>query len=151
MNQPLNIQPGQVTYSEQPEQTTPPGDINPTTSTPGLDFPNQYPQIDITFDKPTTITVVYIPTNRPNEPTNVEGFVFAFRYPNGTESEAFYSQVPSESTTTTPSPSSNGIVPPSSGSPQVSLPTDFEVPAGTVLLLGITSTTDNSAPQNVSL
>ena len=151
MNQPLNIQPEQVTYDQQPEETSPPGDINPTSSTPGIDFPSPYPKISITFNEPTTTTLIYIPTDRPNEPSNVQLFVVTFKYPDGTESETFTSQIPSETTgTTTPSTVVNGIVSPSSTSPQVDLPSNFEIPSGTVLVLRIIATTDADAPKNVS-
>jgi len=151
MNQPLDIQPGQVSYNQQPEETSPAADINPTSSTPGIDFPSPYPQISITFDEPTTTTLIYIPTDRPNEPSNVQLFVVTFKYPDGTESETFTSQIPSETTgTTTPSTVVNGIVSPSSTSPQVDLPSNFEIPSGTVLVLRIIATTDADAPKNVS-
>ena len=152
MNQPLDIQPGQVSYDQQPEETSPAGDINPTSSTPGIDFPTPYPQISITFNEPTTTTLIYIPTDRPNEPSNVQLFVVKFKYPDGTESETFTSQIPSESTgTITPSTVSNGIVSPSSTSPQIDLPSNFEVPSGTVLVLTIIATTDANAPKNVTV
>jgi len=152
MNQPLDIQPEQVTYSEQPEETSPSGDINPTASTPGIDFPSPYPKISITFNEPTTTTLIYIPTDRPNEPSNVQLFVVTFSYPDGTQSEAFTSQIPSESTgTITPSTVSNGIVSPSSTSPQIDLPSNFEVPSGTVLVLTIIATSDANAPKNVTV
>ena len=152
MNQPLDIQPGQVSYDQQPEETSPAGDINPTSSTPGIDFPSPYPKISITFNEPTTTTLIYIPTDRPNEPSNVQLFVVTFKYPDGTESETFTSQIPSESTgTITPSTVSNGIVSPSSTSPQIDLPSNFEVPSGTVLVLTIIATTDANAPKNVTV
>ena len=152
MNQPLDIQPGQVSYDQQPEETSPTGDINPTSSTPGIDFPSPYPQISITFTEPTTTTLIYIPTDRPNEPSNVQLFVVTFKYPDGTESETFTSQIPSETTgVITPSTVSNGIVSPSSTSPQIDLPSNFEFPSGTVLVLRIIATTDANAPKNVTV
>ena len=152
MNQPLDIQPGQVSYSQEPEETSPAGDINPTSSTPGIDFPSPYPKISITFNEPTTTTLIYIPTDRPNEPSNVQLFVVTFKYPDGTESETFTSQIPSETTgTTTPSTVVNGIVSPSSTSPQIDLPSNFEIPSGTVLVLRIIATTDANAPKNVTV
>jgi len=51
-------------------------------------------------------------------------------------------------TATTPSPS--GIVLPSDVSPQVDLPPNFQVPNGTIVIINITSTTDNSNPTGVS-
>ena len=108
MNQPLTIQPGQVTSNPLSNQTTPPGDINPTTSTtPGLDFPSPNPQINITFNQPATITVIYVPTDRPNQPTNVEQFVVVFVYPNNTSSQPFSSAILSPTTTTSTTPSTH--------------------------------------------
>ena len=152
MNQPLDIQPDQVSYDQQPEETSPTSDINPTSSTPGIDFASPYPKISISFNEPTTTTLIYIPTDRPNEPSNVQLFVVTFSYPDGTQSEAFTSQIPSETAgIITPSTVSNGIVSPSSTSPQIDLPSNFEVPSGTVLVLTIIATTDANAPKNVTV
>jgi hypothetical protein len=164
MNQPLTIQPDQVTSYPPYDQTTPQGDINPTSTTPGLNFPSTNPLINITLNQPASLTLIYIPTNRPNQPTNVDQFSVVFVYPNGTTS-SFTSQIPSVSSTTTttitppPStgvssqtsttPSPSGFIPPSDFSPQVDLPPDFQVPAGTIIILNITSTTDSSNPSNV--
>ena len=101
MNQPLNIRPDQVTSNPPSNQTTPPSDINPTSSTPGLNFPSNNTQINVTLDQPATLTIIYVPTNRPNQPTNVDEFVVVFVYPNGTTSRLYTSQIPSSSTTTT--------------------------------------------------
>lgn len=164
MNQPLTIRPDQVQSNPTPEQTTPPGDINPTLTTPGLDFTTMNPQINVTFDQPATLTVLYVPVNRPNEPSNVEEFTIVFVYPDGTTSRPYDSIIPSTTgaATTTPAtgePSSQatttpsttrGVVPPSPQSPQVDLPTNFQVPAGTIVVLTITSTKDQSPPENVS-
>jgi len=164
MNQPLTIQPGQVTSNPLSNQTTPPGDINPTTSTtPGLDFPSPNPQINITFTQPATITVIYVPTDRPNQPTNVEQFVVVFVYPNNTSSQPFSSAIlsPTTITSTTPStstgatsettttPSTSGIVLPSNVSPQVNLPPLCQVPQGTIVIINITSTTGGSPATGV--
>jgi hypothetical protein len=159
MNQPLTIQPNQVTSNQPFDKTTPStGDINPTTSTPGLDFPSTNPTINITLDQPAALTVIYIPTDRPNQPTNVEQFVVTFVYPNGT-TQSFASQtpsisgttpstgVPSQTTTTLPTPS--GVVPPSADSPQVDLPPNFQVPANTIVIINITSTEGNAPPTGV--
>ena len=148
MNQPLYIQPEQVTYMQEPEQSSSPSDINPTTTTSGVDFEHDYPEIHINLDQAATVSIVYVPVDRPNEPTNVRRFVLAFRYPNGTQSPPYYSQIPSDGAT--PSATSNGFVLPSSVSPQVILPSDYYVPSGTILLLGIISTSDDAPPQNVS-
>jgi hypothetical protein len=160
MNQPLTIQPNQVTSNQPFDQTTPPtGDINPTTSTPGLNFPSTSPLINITLTQPAALTLVYLPTDRPNQPTNVQQFVVTFVYPNGTTSQPFPSQtpsisgttpstgVPSQTTTTLPTPS--GIVPPSDVSPQVDLPTNFQVPNGTVLMISGITTTNGLSPTGV--
>lgn len=166
MNQPLTIRPDQVKSNPTPEQTTPPGDINPTSTTPGLDFTTMNPQINVTFDQPATLTVIYLPVDRPNEPSNVEEFTVVFVYPDGTTSRPYDSIIPSSTgaattTTTTPAtgePSSQatttpsttgGVVPPSSQSPQVDLPTNFQVPEGTTVVITITSTKDQSPPENV--
>ena len=163
MNQPLTIRPDQVTSNPTPDQTTPPGDINPTssTTTPGLNFPTMNPQINVTLDQPATLTLIYVPVDRPNQPSNVNEFTVVFIYPNGTTSPSFNSIVPSQgaTTTTTPSsgapsqttttPSPTGVVPASPQSPQIDLPPNFQVPAGTVIAITITSTDDQSPPRDV--
>jgi hypothetical protein len=163
MNQPLNITPSQVASSPLPDQITPAGDINPTSTKPGLNFPSTTPQINITFDQPATITVIYLPVDRPNQPTNVDEFVVVFVYPNGTTSDQFTSEIPSTvetTTTTTPSglpsettttPSTSGLVPPSDVSPQVDLPPNFHVPQGTKVMITITSTKDELNPFGVCI
>ncbi len=154
MNQPLTIPTDKVTSDQPFEQTTPSGgDINPTTTTPGLDFPSTKPTINVTLDQPAALTVIYVPTDRPNQPTNVDEFTVTFVYPNGTTSEPFSStpssitSTPSETTSTLPTPS--GVVPPSSNSPQIDLPPNFEVPEGTKVVITITSTDDNKPPTGV--
>jgi hypothetical protein len=169
MNQPLTIQPNQVTSNQPYDQTTSPADINPTTTSPGLNFPSTNPLINITLNQPATLTLIYLPTDRPNQPTNVNEFSVVFVYPDGTPSVEFISQIPSSSgtttstttTTTTPStgalseitttPSSSGIVLPSNDSPQVDLPPNFQVPNGTVLMIMITSTNDSASPNGVCI
>jgi hypothetical protein len=162
MNQPLTIQPNQLTSNQPYNQTTPAtGDINPTTTTLGLNFPSTGPLINITLVQPATLTLVYLPTDRPNQPTNVEQFALVFVYPNGTISDQFTSQTPSTSgttpssgvpsgTTTTTATTPSGIVPPSDVSPQVDLPPNFQVPNGTVLMIMITSTQNLDSPRGVS-
>jgi hypothetical protein len=161
MNQPLTIQPNQVTSNQPFDQTTPTtGDINPTTSTPGLNFPSINPLINITLDQPASLTVIYVPTDRPNQATNVEQFVVVFVYPNGTTSQPFTSQTPSTTGTTTPSigvslettttlPTPSGVVAPSAVSPQVDLPPNFQVPENTAVIINITSTQQNAPPTGV--
>ncbi len=163
MNQPLTIQPNQVTSNQPYNQTTPTtGDINPTTSTLGLNFPSTNPLINITLDQPASLTVIYVPTDRPNQPTNVEQFVVVFVYPNGTTSQPFTSQTPSTTGTTTPStgvslettttlPTPSGVVPPSAVSPQVDLPPNFQVPENTIVIINITSTQQNAPPTGVCI
>ena len=167
MNQPLTIQPDQVISSPPSNPTTPSGDINPTTGTPGLDFPSSNPVINITFDQPATLTVIYVPTDRTNQPTTVQNFTIQFVYPNGTTSEVFPSQTPSATgttttTTTTPStgvpgettttlPTPSGVVPPSPSSPQVDLPSNFQVPQNTTVIITITSTKNDSPATGVSI
>lgn len=163
MNQPLSIQPNQVRSNPAPEETTPPGDINPTSTTPGLKFPSMIPQINVTLDQPAALTLIYLPVDRPNEPSNVNEFRVLFVYPNGTTSQEFASQIPSTSettTVTTPSgipsetsttPSTSLVFPPSDVSPQVDLPPNFRVPAGTTVMIIITSTTDSLNPTGVCL
>jgi hypothetical protein len=156
MNEPLPIQPGQVTSNP---PSTSQGDINPTPNQPGLDFPTPNPQINVTLDQPSTLTVIYVPTNIPNEPTTVEQFTVQFVFPNGTTSPTFTSEIPSPTTTTTPStgvatgttttPSATSIVPPSGGSPQVDLPPNFEVPENTTVVITVTSTTNDSPATGV--
>ncbi len=164
MNQPITIQTNQVVSNPSYDQTSPTGDINPTTSTtPGLNFSSTNVVINITLLQPATLTLVYLPTDRPNQPTNVKEFLLVFVYPNGTTSAEFTSNLPSTSgttTTTTPStgassattatPSPSGVVPPSDNSPQVDLPSNFQVPNGTVLMIVISSTTGFASPFGVS-
>ena len=162
MNQPLTIQPGQMTSNPSPSSSQP-SDINPTSTTPGLSFSKPTPQINITIVKETTITFLYIPTDRPNQSTNVKQFVVVFVFPNNTRTPDMPSTVPSTSatttTTTTPAtgassattttPSTSAIVPPSDRSPQVDLPANFQVPAGTIIIITIISTTDQQNPTGV--
>lgn len=162
MNQPLTILPTQVNSKPSPDQTTP-GDINPTGTTPGLDFPTPNPQINVTLNQPATLTVVYLPADRPQQPSNVDEFTVVFIYPDGTTSPSFTSKIPSAgaSTTTTPSsgapaqttttPSTTGVFAPSAVSPQVDLPTNFKVPQGTVVSITITSTNDQLNPHDVCI
>ena len=159
MNQPLTIQPAQVKSNPSPDPTTP-GDINPTGTTPGLDFTTPNPQISVTLDQPAKLTVVYVPVDRPEQPSNVESFTVVFTYPDGTTSPSFNSKIPSPggaTTTTTASsgassettPSTTGVFAPSAVSPQVDLPKNFQVPQGTVVSITITSTTDQLNPRDV--
>jgi hypothetical protein len=161
MNQPLDIQPGQVT-SQPPAETKPGSSLNPTTSTPGLDFPTNNPQINVTFDEPTTAVLFYAPTDRPNESTNMGEFKVTFVYPDGTKSETFPSETPSASGTTTPSagtpsetstttPFASGYVAPSENSPQVKLPPNFQLPKGTIAVIEITKTTDDKPARGVCI
>jgi hypothetical protein len=155
MNQPLTIQRDQVIY---PQNNQP---------TPGLNFSSPNPQINITFNQPASLTVIYIPTDRTNQPTNVDQFVVVFVYPNGTTSPSFTSEIPSISSTTTtttaPPPSTgvpsetsttpmpSGVILPSDVSPQVDLPPNFQVPNGTIVVINITSTTDDSPATGVCI
>jgi hypothetical protein len=165
MNQPLTITPEQVISNPPPQSTTPLSGINPTSTTPGLDFPTPNPQINVTLDQPTTLTVVYLPIDRPDKPSNVVQFQVEFVYPNGTTSTPFNSttaSIPSTtSTSTTPpsagsppptstSPSVTTIVPPSDVSPKVNLPANFYVPEDTTIVITITSTIGGSNPTGVS-
>jgi hypothetical protein len=159
MNQPLTITSDQVQSNPQPQPTTPPGDINPTPGTPGLNYPSPNPQINVTLNQPTTLTVIYLPVDTPNKPSNVQTFQVVFVYPNGTTSTPFTSIIPSTSTTTTtttPSPSPilttpspTAIFPPSNASPQVDLPPNFQLPPNTVVVITITSTTNGLNPTGV--
>jgi hypothetical protein len=162
MNQPLTITPDQIQSNPQSQQTTPPGDINPTPGTPGLNYPSPNPQINVTLNQPTTLTVIYLPVDTPNQPSNVQTFQVVFVYPNGTTSTPFTSIIPSTSTTTTtPSPSAGApsqplttpstatVVLPSSTSPQVDLPPNFQLPPNTIVVITITSTTNGLNPTGV--
>jgi hypothetical protein len=155
MNQPLTITPDQIQSNPSPTPTTPPGDINPTPGTPGLNYPSPNPQINVTLNQPTTLTVIYLPVDTPNKPSNVQTFQVVFVYPNGTTSTPFSSIVPSTSTTTTtPSPvfttpTTTAVVLPSSTSPQVDLPPNFQLPSNTIVVITITSTTNGSNPTGV--
>jgi hypothetical protein len=158
MNQPLTITPDQVQSNPSPTPTTPPGDINPTPGTPGLNYSSPNPQINVTLNQPATLTVIYLPVDTPNKPSNVQTFQVVFVYPNGTTSQPYSSIIPSTSatTTTTPSPiattpSPTAIVPPSNASPQVDLPPNFRVPENTTVVITITSTTNGSNPTGVRI
>ena len=165
MNQPLFIQPNQVTSNPPFEQTTPPGDINPTSTTPGLNYPptTMNPQINIKLDQPATLTLIYVPVDRPNQPSNVNEFSVEFIYPNGTSSPPFLSEIPSSTGTTTtrtttpsviPSDTTtipSHLVPPSNNSPQVDLPPNFRVPEGTIIVITIILTKDQSNPNGVCI
>ena len=170
MNQPLTIQSTQFTSNPLPSPSSTSTDINPTSS--GMNFSTPNPQINITMTQPTTITVVHMPTDKPNQPCNVKEFVLVFVYPNNTVSQQFTSIIPSASatttttstSTTTPSsvsgvssatsttsttPSTSDILAPSPSSPQVDCPPNFQVPSGTIIVLVITLTTDGSNPSGV--
>jgi hypothetical protein len=150
MNQPLTIPLDKVSSNQPFEQTTPSGgDINPTTNTPGLNFPTTSPLINITLTQPATLTLVYVPTDRPNQLTNVQQFTLIFAYPDGSLSDQ-YTSTPSSTSGTTAPTTSNGVVLPSNVSPQVDLPSNFDVPTGTVLMIAITSTESSEAPRGVS-
>jgi hypothetical protein len=93
----------------------------------------------------------------------VNTFTIVFVYPNGSSSPPLNSQIPlsGASTTTTPSsaaaseatttPATSGVVPPSNVSPQVDLPPNFQVPAGTTIVITITSTPNQSPPTGVCI
>jgi hypothetical protein len=72
-----------------------------------------------------------------------------FAYPDGSLSDQYTSTPALTSGTTTPT-TSNGVVLPSNVSPQVDLPSNFDVPSGTVLMIAITSTENSQAPRGVS-
>jgi hypothetical protein len=161
MNQPLTITSDQVQFDSPPTQST---DINPTPTTPGLTFTTPNPRIRVTLTQPTTLTVIYLPVDRPNNPSNVNDFAVVLTYPNGTTSTPYTSTTPSASsqtTTTTPTPSAGaassgsttpspaGVVPLSDVSPRVDLPPNFDVPQNTVVTIVITTTTDGSNPTGV--
>ena len=159
MNAPLTIEPTQVKSNPSPDPTTPAGDINPT-STTGLSFPTPNPQINVTLDQSAILTVVYVPVDRPNQPSNVDAFTVVFVYPNGTSSQPFESKIPAAGTTTTQSGapsattttvSTTGVFAPSAVSPQVDLPVQFRVPQDTVIVITITSTSDQSNPRDVCI
>ena len=161
MNQPLTITPDQVISNPPPQPTTPLSGINPTSTTSGLDFPTPNPQINVTLDQPAILTVVYLPVDRPNQPSNVQQFQVVFVYPNGTTSTPFTSttaSIPSttsiSTSTTTPSTifttsGTTTIVPPSNVSPQVNLPSNFYAPEDTTVVITITSTIGGSNPTGV--
>ena len=155
MNQPLNIPSTQVISNPPPSPPTSYTDINPTPTSPGLNFPSN-PQINVTLDQPTTITVIYVPHEIP---TNVKEFTVQFVFPNGSSSPVFTSTIPSPTATTststttttttpaggTPSPyftTPSPVVPPSPISPQVNLsPPNSRLPDDTIVIITITLTT----------
>jgi hypothetical protein len=159
MNQPLTINENQVKSYPTPDQTEPPGDINPTLTTPGLSYSSMNPQINITLDQQATLTLIYVPVDRPNHPSNVETIIVTVVFPNGTISQPFTSEIPSQTKTTTPSgvtsetttPSTTIVFPPSLNSPRVNLPSNFDLPPGTILAITISSTKDNNFPVEVGI
>ena len=163
MNEPVNIRPDQVTYKEKPQEPIPSDGINPTPENPGLTYTKDEPTptISVKLDQPTTLTVIYVPNDRPNEPSNVNTFTVVFTYPNETKSREYPSSTAgSTTTTTTPSgvpslpqttPTTPGVQPPSPASPKVDLEPNFYVPPGTVITFTITSTTDDQPPTGVRI
>jgi hypothetical protein len=165
MNQPLTIDSKQVTYKQPPVDTTSPRDINPTLTNPGLTYATEpSPTINVTLDQPATLTLIYVPIDRPNQPSNVNQFNVAFVFPNNTTPIQFTSSVAGTvetTTTTTPSglPSSTsttpgttpGVQPPSSVSPTVDLPANFQVPEGTVIIITVLSTINYAPPTGVRI
>jgi hypothetical protein len=162
MNAPVTIT--DVTYSTQPESTTPPGDINPTLTKPGLNFPDDNtPTISVKLDQPTNITLIYVPVDRPDKPTNVEQFVVTFKYPDGTTSPQYTSTLAAQTTTTTtpaglpsttstaPPPTGAGVQPPSTASPQVDLEPNFSVPKDTVVQITVILTPGGQTPTGVRI
>ena len=157
MNQPLTIQPSQVTFDSPSDQSPSSTDINPTSTTPGFTFTTPNPEIIVTLYQPTTLTVIYLPNDRPNQPSNVKDFAVVFTYPNGTTTTPFTSTTVSASTaqtsTTTPlagtTSGTTTVVPPSNASSQLNLPPNFDVPETTTITIRITSTTDELNPTGV--
>jgi hypothetical protein len=168
MNQPMTIDSTQVIYKQLPEQTSPPGNINPTLTQPGLNYTTeQSPTINVTLTQPASLTVIYIPIDRPNQPSNVNQFNVAFVFPNNNTPIQFPSSFAGTvETTTTTTPSSlpsltsttpaagtttPGVQPPSSVSPTVDLPPNFQVPSGTVIIITVLSTTDRQPATGVRI
>ncbi len=158
MNQPLTIQPGQVSFDSPSDQSPSSTDINPTSTTTGFTFTTTLnPRINVTLDQPTTLTVIYLPNDRPNQRSNVKDFAVVFIYPDGSTSQPFNSTTVSTSSavtsTTTPlaesTPGTTTVVPPSDVSPRVDLPRNFDVPANTIVTIIITSTTNGLYPTGV--
>ena len=159
MNQPLTIQPSQVTFDSPSNQSPSSTDINPTSTTPGFTFTTPNPGINVTLDQPSTLTVIYLPNDRPNQPSNVQQFQVVFVYPNGSTSPTFTSTTASTSSavtsTTTPTPltgttlGTTTVVPPSNVSSKVNLPPNFDVPQKTTVMIIITLTTDGLNPAGV--
>ena len=150
MNQLLTIQPNQVTFNPQ-NTNSPSGSINPTPSTPGLDFPSKNPQIQVTLTQPTILTLVYVPTNRNNLPTTVEEFKVILALPNGTTLGPYPSQTPSTSAPSQTTTSSSNVVSPSAGSPQVPIPVNSELPQGTIVIIDVTKTKQDSLATGVCI
>ena len=161
MNQPLTIQPNQLTFNPSFDQTTPLSNINPTSTSSGINIPSNT-QIKITLDQPTTLTVIYLPVDRPNKPSNVKQFAVAFIYQNGTITQPIFSTTASTSTTTTttssPSaaqttttPSPTALVPPSDASPRLDLSPNVDLPAQTTIVIMITSTINDADATGVRI
>jgi hypothetical protein len=155
MNQPLSLTPDQVTSNPAPTSS---GDINPKPDTTGYTFTSLNPVINVVLKETTTVTVIYLPNDRPNKPSNVNQFVVTVSYPDGRTPDELTSTTPTSgaTTTTTPSPSgsettpsSNAVILPSSSSPQVNLPTNYRLPVGAVISITIISTTNQDFPRDV--
>ncbi|CAM4880153.1 unnamed protein product [Rotaria socialis] len=153
MNQPLTIQPTQVTSNPPPETT---GNINPTLNTPGFNYPSMYPEINVTLVQPATLTLIYIPVDRQDRPSNVNRFIVKFVYPDSSTTSQFSSEIPSTTETTissgtTTTLSTTVVFPPSDASPRVNLPPNFHLPNGTIIVIDVRSTVDYDNPKQVTV
>jgi hypothetical protein len=165
MNQPLTIQPDQVTFSPPPTNTDNPSYINPTPSSPGMTFNTPTPTINVTLKQPATITVIYIPKQ---PPSNVYSFTVIVYLPNTTVLTFPSTMPPSAGASTTPfggasttpsvlssqtttTPITTSIQPLSDSSPRVDFPPNFQVPTGTVIGIMITATTTPANPTAVRI
>ena len=151
MNQLLPILPGQVTYNPTPNNPSPSGDINPTPSTPGLNFSSNNPEIQVTLTQPTILTLVYVPTNRKDLPTTVEEFTVTLALPNGTTLGPYPSETPSTGAPSQTTTSPSNAVSPSAGSPQVPIPVNSELPQGTIVIIDVTKTKQDSLATGVCI
>ena len=156
MNQPLTIQPNQISFDSQPQQPTQSTDVNPTSTTPGFTFTTPTPRINVTLNQPTTLTLIYLPNDRPNNPSNVKTFTVQFVYPNGTISQPFTSTSASSDATTTTTTRHHQEDKQLQHQVQVELfhhqmhhlelifPSNFDVPAQTIITMMITLITDTT-------
>jgi hypothetical protein len=157
MNQPLNIPTSKVTSDD--STVNQPIDINPNSTNPGVTFSNSQPSLTFPLDKSQEFTVLYLPNDRPNQPSNIQSFNVTVYTPNTDQPQTFQSTKPSASSTTTSTPSTGAtsttpstttaVVPLTPASPRVEFLPGTTFPAGSTIIITITGTTDGTNPKAV--